>query len=117
MASVWIMRKSDIEEELLSLGEMNANKATVKELRDQLKEARGMKGADPMTRFNSMKISELKIAATQVMGGLTFRETQGAILRAMRAHFDNMETRPMTLANFGKHDGRSYDCVRNVFPG
>ena len=111
------MHKSDIEEELLSLGEVIANKATVKELRDQPREARGMKGADPMTRCNSTKISELKIAATQDMGGLTSRETQGAIPRALRAHFDNMEAGPMTLGNFGKHDGRSDDCVRKLYPG
>ena len=96
---------------------MIANKATVKELRNQLREARGMKGADPMTRFNSMKISELKIAATQDMGGLPSRETQGAIPRALRAHFDNMEAGPLTFENFGKRDGRSYDCVQNLYPG
>ena len=117
MTSVWTMLKSDIEEELLSLGEAIANKATVKELRDQLREARGMKGTDPMTRFTSMKISELKTACAQEMGGLPPRETQGAILRALRAHFDNMEAGPMTIVNFGKHDGRSYECVRNLYPG
>ena len=113
--NIWKMTKAELQKKLDEMEIPYHSRATVPELRDILKEARGEKPKDPMSGMSSLSSAELKKKCME-LGVTTEKYTIGSMLRAMRSHYEGLPANGATAVTFGKHEGQSYEEVYHTDP-
>ena len=109
--SIWDMKKAELQTELNDRQIRFPEKATVPELRDILKDARGPNlKKDPMTEHNSKSAAELKLTLSQ-MGLSSPNGTKGSMLRTLRDFYENQTPTGQSIITFGKKENLTFEEV------
>ena len=110
LPAISAMKKGELQQELRDSGMSVPDKWSVPELRELVKELRGPRSKDPMSKFNSMNKAELQAECLKRDIAYDSKATKGWLLLRLRDEVTG-EQDGHTIFEWGKHKGMLWSEV------